>query len=68
MGTIEPPAEEAEKLCKETVQAKDEVASQENEDSLGGPKFIPPLYLQRYTKVARIVEEFDVKKVIFSYW
>ena len=36
---------------------------QENEESLGGPTFLPPLYLQRYTKVAQIIEEYDVKKV-----
>ena len=31
--------------------------------TLGGPKFVPQLYLQRYSKVAQMIEEFDVKKV-----
>ena len=31
--------------------------------TLGGPKFVPQLYLQRYSKVAQKVEKFDVKKV-----
>ena len=76
MGTTEPPAKETENLCKETTATKEDetsetktknengsTATQENEESLGGPTFTPPLYLKRYSKVARIVGEFDVKKV-----
>ena len=76
MGTTAPPAEGSENLCKERTATKEDetsetktanenesTATQENEEPLAGPTFTPSLYLQRYSKVARIVGEFDVKKV-----
>ena len=69
MGTKEEPnVTETENLCEEnTVNTEPETDAtnpkQENEETLGGPKFVPQLYLQRYSKVAQMIEEFDVKKV-----
>ena len=69
MGTKEEPnVTKTENLCEDSsVNTEPETDAsnpkQENEETLGGPKFVPQLYLQRYSKVAQIVEEFDVKKV-----
>ena len=40
--------------------------TQENEEAFGGPRFFPPLYRQRYSAVAQILKERQVKSV--SLW
>ena len=40
--------------------------TQENEEAFGGPRFFPPLYRQRYSAVAQILKEHQVKSV--SLW
>ena len=52
-------------LCKDNAEPETDATNpkQEDEQTLGGPKFVPQLYLQRYSKVAQMIKEFDVKKV-----
>ena len=66
MGTNEEvDVTKTETLCKDNVEPERDATKpkQENEQTLGGPKFVPQLYLQRYSKLAQMIEEFDVKKV-----
>ena len=66
MGTNEEvDVTKTETLCKDNVEPETDATKpkQEDEQTLGGPKFVPQLYLQRYSKVAQMIEEFDVKKV-----
>ena len=66
MGTNEEAdVTKTDNLCKDATEPETDVTNpkQEDEQALGGPKFVPQLYLQRYSKVAQMLEEFDVKKV-----
>ena len=66
MGTNEEvDVTKTDNLCKENAEQETDVSKpkREDEQTLGGPKFVPQLYLQRYSKVAQLIEEFDVKKV-----
>ena len=38
----------------------------EKEEELGGPKFSPPLYVQRYEEVTKILTDENVVKVIHN--
>ena len=40
------------------------VSSSENESSMGGPRFSPPLYSQRYDAVIALCRKLRAKKVL----
>ena len=66
MGTNEEvDVTKTDNLCKDNTEPETDGTNpkQEDEQTLGGPNFVPQLYLQRYSKVAQMIEEFDVKKV-----
>ncbi len=48
---------------QEDTAGNEDRGNQENEDNLGGPKFLPPLFIQRYIRVTQILAESGVKNV-----
>ncbi len=38
-------------------------SQRENEDAMGGPRFSPQLFIQRYVRVMEILKAYEVKKV-----
>ena len=45
------------------VKLKSDEGSLEDEATLGGPKFDPPLYLQRYNAVIEVARKIQARKV-----